>query len=89
MQKKITLTLSREAYDDLARLSDALGFSPELAAEYAIRLVHACMREGLLTDVPSAAWPREANACEQLVPTGTAGKVIAFPGAAREKSESR
>ena len=44
-----------------------------MAVVYAVRLVSACVREGLLRDVPSRAWPREARL------TGTGGKVLAFP----------
>ena len=43
-----------------------------MAAVYAIRLVTACMREGLLADVPPVVWP------EQSRMTGTGGKVLAF-----------
>ena len=51
-----------------------------MAAVYAIRLVSACVEEGLISDVPARAWPREA----QLL-TGTGGKVIEFY-ARREKN---
>ena len=43
-----------------------------MAAVYAIRLVTACMREGLLSDVPPVAWPERPRM------TGTGGKVLAF-----------
>ena len=43
------------------------------AGHYAVRLVNACIREGLLTDVPARAWPEEARM--------EWGKVIEFPGA--------
>ena len=78
MDKQIAL--SEEAYNDLLALADTLGFSPEMAAHYAVRLVHACVREGLLTDVPETLWPEEAGAgiCA-LRSTGTLGKVIDFP----------
>lgn len=77
MGRKITLDLDRDVYETLTALADSLGFTEEAAAEYAVRLVGACMREGLIEDVPPRAWPAEA----QLL-TGTGGKVIAFPLAA-------
>ena len=49
------------------------GYPPEAALSYAVRLVNACIREGLLTDVPARAWPQEAHMDR--------GKVIEFPGA--------
>lgn len=69
------IKLAEDTYEELLALSDMLGFSPDMAATYAIRLVNACIREGLLTDVPSRAWPREAD---MLAGTGTGGKVIDF-----------
>jgi len=84
--EEITLRLSGEAFEALTRLSDSLGFSPEMTAEYAIRLVAACAREGLIADTPLRAWPREAR--EQagaLRGTGTGGKVLAFPGGEPEE----
>lgn len=86
MRPKVTLELSQEAYDELVSLSDTIGFSPEMAMMYAVRLVNACIREGLLTDTPSRAWPKEAQA-DDLFDTGTGGKVIAFP--ARKELEER
>ena len=74
MGRKVTLDLDRDVYETLDALADSLGFSHEAAAEYAIRLVGACVREGLIEDIPARAWPGEA----QLL-TGTGGKVIAFP----------
>lgn len=74
MGRKVTLDLDRDVYETLDALADSLGFSQEAAAEYAIRLVGACVREGLIEDIPARAWPGEA----QLL-TGTGGKVIAFP----------
>ena len=73
---RITIDLPEDTYEELLALSQAVGFSPEMTAEYAIRLVSACVREGLIEDVPARAWPREA----QLL-TGTGGKVIDFPPA--------
>ena len=46
---------------------------------YAVRLVNACVREGLLTDVPERLWPDEAkDGVSALSETGTQGKVIEF-----------
>jgi len=73
MGRKVTLNLDRDVYDTLTALADSLGFTREAAAEYAVRLIGACVREGLIEDVPACAWPKEA----QLL-TGTGGKVIAF-----------
>ncbi|MBR3794694.1 MAG: hypothetical protein IKK34_01520 [Clostridia bacterium] len=73
MRHKVTLELMEDSYEALLALSHAVGFPPEMTAEYAIRLVGACVREGLLEDVPARAWPEEA----QLL-TGTGGKVIDF-----------
>ena len=80
MRATHTLTLTQDAYEELQNLSDTLGFPPELAAVYAIRLVSACIREGLLTDVPSRAWPSEAR-----MQSAIGGQVIAFPGKAQKK----
>lgn len=82
MGRKVALDLDRDVYETLTALADSLGFTREAAAEYCVRLVGACVREGLLEDVPARAWPDEA----QLL-TGTGGKVIAFPrmGRAAEK----
>ena len=81
MRATHTLRLTQDAYEELQNLSDTLGFPPELAAVYAIRLVSACIREGLLTDAPGRAWPQEAR--RESVPGG--GQVIAFPGKAQKK----
>ena len=81
MRATHTLRLTQDAYEELQNLSDTLGFPPELAAVYAIRLVSACIREGLLTDVPDRAWPQEAR--PQSVSGG--GQVISFPGKAQKK----
>ena len=78
MRATHTIKLTQDAYEELQNLSDTLGFPPELAATYAIRLVSACIREGLLTDTPSRAWPQEARLASV---TGTENRVIAFPGA--------
>lgn len=80
MDRQIAFT--KEDYEELLFLSGTLGFPPEMAAQYAVRLVNACIREGLLTDVPEALWPQEAQACVRaLRSTGTMGKVIDFPSA--------
>ena len=80
MGRRVTLDLDEQTLDKLDALADSLGFTQEMAAVYAIRLVSACVEEGLLADVPARAWPREA----QLL-TGTGGKVIEFC-ARREKN---
>lgn len=80
MGRRVTLNLDGETLEKLDALAESLGFSQEMAAVYAIRLVSACVEEGLLVDVPARAWPREA----QLL-TGTGGKVIEFY-ARREKN---
>ena len=80
MGRRVTLDLDEQTLDKLDALADSLGFTQEMAAVYAIRLVSACVEEGLLADVPARAWPREA----QLL-TGTGGKVIEFY-ARREKN---
>ena len=61
MEEKITLCLTGEAAQELLRLSDSLGFTPEMTAEYAIRLVAACAREGLIADTPLRAWPQDVR----------------------------
>lgn len=53
--------LSQEAYDQLQTLAETLGFPPDRALEYAIRLVNACIQEGFLTDVPPRARPKETR----------------------------
>ena len=78
MRQTRTIKLTQDAYEELQNLSDTLGYPPELAATYAIRLVSACIREGLLTDTPSRAWPREARPSSV---SETDARVIAFPGA--------
>lgn len=80
MGRRVTLDLDEQTLDKLDALAESLGFTQEMAAVYAIRLVSACVEEGLLADVPARAWPGEA----QLL-TGTGGKVIEFY-ARREKN---
>ena len=82
--RTVTLRLDAKTGAQLDALGDALGFSEEMAAVYAIRLVGACMREGLLEDMPARAWPREAD-----VLTAAMGKVIAFPCGKAADAESR
>lgn len=53
--------LSKEAYDQLQTLAETLGFPPDRALEYAIRLVNACIQEGFLTDVPPRAQPKDTR----------------------------
>ena len=71
---KVTLNLDADTQKKLTQLSGALGYTPEMAAIYAVRLVSACMREGLMDAVPSRAWPKEA---ERL--TGGAARVLQMP----------
>ena len=80
MEHRVTLKLDGQTLERLDALAQSLGFTRELAAVYAIRLVSACVEEGLIADIPARAWPREA----QLL-TGTGGKVIEFC-ARREKN---
>ena len=54
-----------------------MGFAPEAAAIYAVRVMSACIREGLLADLPGCAWPEEAR-LPGLFDTGTGGKVLSF-----------
>ena len=83
MRRTVTLRLDAQTDAQLEALSDALGFPKEMAAAYAIRLVGACMREGLLEDMPARAWPREADLL-----TAAMGKVIDFPCAKTADAES-
>ena len=83
MGQTLTLRLDAQTSMQLEALSQALGFSHEMTVVYAIRLVSACMREGLLKDVPARAWPHEAKLL-----TGAAGNVIAFPGPKTVNAES-
>ena len=61
MGRKVTLNLDADTEKKLLQLADALGYPPDMAAVYAVRLVSACMREGLIRDVPARAWPEEAQ----------------------------
>ena len=73
MRPKITMEIGQATYDELLTLSETIGYPPEAAMSYAVRLVNACIQEGLLTDVPARAWPEEARTDR--------GKIIAFPNA--------
>ena len=74
MQHRLTLELPEDTYEELLALAQAVGFSPEMTAEYAIRLVSACVREGLIEDVPARAWPEEAGEL-----TGAGARVLHMP----------
>lgn len=73
------LTLTKDMEKELAQLADSLGFTREAALYYAVRLVNACVREGLLTDVPERLWPDEAqDGVRALGGSSAQGKVIQF-----------
>ena len=76
MPRQITLTEDTSA--ELARLACALGVPQEAALFYALRLVNACMDEGLLTDVGNALG--EKLPAQRMCSTGTQGKVLDFYG---------
>ncbi|MBQ4264985.1 MAG: hypothetical protein IJB85_05685 [Clostridia bacterium] len=61
MERGITLHLDENTDERLTELAGLLGYSREMAAVYALRLVSACVREGLIRDVPACAWPGEAK----------------------------
>lgn len=86
MERKLSLELAPDTLEALAFLAESLGFPEEAAAEYAIRLVSACVREGLLTDVPARAWPKEAQLPRK---GGAQGKVIAFAPRREKRSRTR
>lgn len=77
MHAKLSLELTEDTLEALDVLCEFTGFSREHAAEYAVRLVSACIREGLIEDTPKRAWPEEA---EPLYDAGGGKKVISFPG---------
>ena len=58
MGRRVTLDLDEQTLQKLDALAESLGFTQEMAAVYAIRLVSACVEEGLISDVPARAWPR-------------------------------
>ena len=73
------LTLTKEMEREINLLADSLGYSREAAMYYAVRLVNACVREGLLTDMPETLWPDEAqDGIRALSGAGSQGKVIEF-----------
>ena len=73
------LTFTKEMDKELTLLADSLGYTREAALYYAVRLVNACVREGLLTDTPEALWPDEAqDGIRALGGANTQGKVIEF-----------
>ena len=74
MRPTITMEIRRETYEELLTLADTLGYPPEAAMSYAVRLVNACIREGLLTDIPMLRDETEPKAVNE-----SGGKVIAFP----------
>ena len=75
----MTIDLEASDREALAALEAFTDLPPEAAALYAIRLVSACLREGLLADGAASIWPEEA------LLTGTGGKVIAFPAQIEKK----
>ena len=77
---KVTLNLDADTRERLSGLAAALGCSDELAAIYAVRLVSACVREGLIDDVPARAWPEEA---QPLV--GGGARVLEMPALGARK----
>ena len=88
MDENITITLTGETAQMLRLLSDSLGFTPEMTAQYAIRLVAACAHEGLIADTPLRAWPEEVRGeAQALRGTGTGGKVLAFTRREPENAE--
>lgn len=88
MKENITITLTGETAQMLRLLSDSLGFTPEMTAQYAIRLVAACAHEGLIADTPLRAWPEEVRGeAQALRGTGTGGKVLAFTRREPENAE--
>ncbi len=84
MGRKLSLDLGQDTLRELTFLAESLGYPEEMAAVYAIRLVSACVREGLLADVPARAWPREAR----LAGAGE-GKVLAFAPARKKRERPR
>ena len=77
MRPTITMEIRRETYEELLTLADTLGYPPEAAMSYAVRLVNACIREGLLTDIPTLRDETEPKAVNE-----SGGKVIATGGLA-------
>ena len=84
MVREITLRLTNEDAGELAYLSAAVGFPPEVAALYAVRLVSACVKEGLFADMPMCAWPPQAR-IPGLFDTETGGKILSFERTVKEE----
>ncbi|MBE5799669.1 MAG: hypothetical protein E7321_06935 [Clostridiales bacterium] len=61
MGRKVTLNLDADTEKKLTALAGELGYTREMAAIYAVRLISACMREGLLDGGYARAWPDEAQ----------------------------
>ena len=76
MERRITLHLDENTDERLTELAGLLGYSREMAAVYAVRLVSACVREGLIRDVPACAWPGDAQAL-----CATQNRVLTLPRA--------
>ncbi len=72
MQKNVQMTFRQDVYDDIMALADEMNCPPEAAVSYAVRMIYACIQEGLLTNI------RESSHQERKF-TGTMGKVLAFP----------
>lgn len=79
MERTVTIKLEKSDCEALDRLSAWTGFTPDAAALYAVRLIDACIREGLLDGEMAYAWPQEAQR------TSEDGRVIAFPGIDAQK----
>ncbi|MBR4039821.1 MAG: hypothetical protein IKJ11_06970 [Clostridia bacterium] len=80
MRKKVTLNLDADTERKLAALAAHLGYSREMAAVYAVRLVSACLREGLLDGPLAPAFPAEAQ------PLAGGARIIEMP---RRKSAAQ
>ena len=81
MGHKVTLNLDADTRQRLMELADVLGASEELAAIYAVRLVSACVREGLIEDMPARAWPEQA---QPLV--GGSSRILNMPSGSARKT---
>ena len=74
MRPKVTMEIPQDACDEIKTLAHTLGWPQEAALLYAVRLVNACIREGLIGDVPGRAFPGQAAPKRD-----TGGRVLAFP----------
>lgn len=84
MHGKLSVDMTRGDLEALDAIAAQTGFPREAAALYAVRLVAACIREGLLGDEMSAAWPAQA------ISAGAGdGRVIAFPARRRMRGAAR